>query len=43
MNPEAQNYIEYLDTLRGRVNAAIEGMGAEELNWAPLKEASPLN
>ena len=36
MDPEAQNYMEILDTLRGRVNAAIEGMDAEELNWAPL-------
>jgi hypothetical protein len=36
MVPEAQNYVEYLDTLRGRVNAAIEGMDFEELNWAPL-------
>ena len=36
MNPEAQNYMEHLDTLRGRAKAAIEGMDAEELNWAPL-------
>ena len=36
MNPEAQNYVEHLDTLRGRAKAAIQGMNAEELNWAPL-------
>ena len=36
MNPEAQNYVEHLDTLRGRAKEAIQGMNAEELNWAPL-------
>lgn len=36
MNPEAENYVEYLDALRDRAKAAIEGMGVEELNWAPL-------
>ncbi len=36
MAPEIEGYIQILDYMRDEVKKAIQGMTAEELNWAPL-------